>query len=273
MAERETETFDWQAAVRRVEARMRERPNPIPSYYEGWALRQRDADGADAARSQLARHERGFAQGRFVPWAQRRAVPRDGLDPNRLSEIPDMTLIMSQGIDGVLRWRGRELFKNVFDFALIPMLLAELRPATILEIGSGNGASAAWLADLAALAGAACVVYSVDIAPVELDHPGVHFIRADSRDLGAALPPDWAASGPRLVIEDAHIGVGEVLDYVDRFLVPGDYLIIEDSVRKAELIDAFISPRCGSYRVDTRYTDFFGRNATSCIDSILKRVA
>jgi cephalosporin hydroxylase len=262
---------DWRKARDAAERRLRARSNPIPSFYENWAMRQDDTAG-DEALAQLARHAAWSAEGRFVPWEVRRAVPLDGLDARRWSEIPAAVLRMSQGISGVLQWRGRDLFKNVFDFALLPMLIAELRPATILEIGSGNGASAVWLSDMAAIGELACRIVSVDVAPAALDHPGVQFLEADARDLGAGLPPGWAAQGPRLVLEDAHVGVAEVLDYVDSHLTPGDYLVIEDSVGKAAAIEAFLAARAGRYAVDTRYTDFFGRNATSCVDSILKRL-
>ncbi len=35
---------------------------------------------------------------------------------------------------------------------------------------------------------------------------------------------------------------------------------------------AFPAEFAGAYKVDTRYTDFFGRNATCAVDSILVRV-
>jgi hypothetical protein len=59
---------------------------------------------------------------------------------------------------------------------------------------------------------------------------------------------------------------------MDRFIVPGDYLYIEDSRSKIDAIETFLSKRSERYKVDTRYTDFFGRNATSAPDSILVAV-
>ena len=245
-------------------------PSPIPSYYDNWVLRQ--SRGEDRAGAQmLARHRSRREQGRFVDWDVRRSVALDGLDPQRRNEIPDDVLIMSQGAGAVMQWRGANLYKSVFDYALLPMLLAELRPAAILEIGSGTGASAIWLADVAAMQQIRCMVVSVDIAPVAAGHPGVRSVRADARDLAATLPDDWSEEGPKLVLEDAHVCVAEFLDYVDMRLAPGDYLIVEDSVRKYGVIAAFLEKRPRRYVVDTHYTDFFGRNATSCIDSIFKR--
>ena len=62
-----------------------------------------------------------------------------------------------------MRWRGMPLMKNVFDFAMYPALIAELRPRTVFEIGSGLGASAAWFADNMTFSGVDGRVYSVDI--------------------------------------------------------------------------------------------------------------
>jgi len=59
---------------------------------------------------------------------------------------------------------------------------------------------------------------------------------------------------------------------MDDFLVKGDYLFIEDSLYKGDDLKSFLSKRPQRYLVDAHYTDFFGRNATSAINSILIRV-
>ncbi|MEX0923027.1 MAG: hypothetical protein WDZ84_09635 [Rhodovibrionaceae bacterium] len=82
----------------------------------------------------------------------------------------------------------------------------------------------------------------------------------------AALPHPW------LAIEDAHENVAGVLGYLDGFMEAGDYLIVEDSEMKKRELAQIFSDSGFSYRVDSRYTDFFGRNATCAPDSILKKV-
>ena len=102
-------------------------------------------------------------QNRFVPFHDR---------PNT-SHIHKDTLLMSQGVKDCNSWRGIALGKSVYDFALIPMIIWENKPATILEIGSGEGASAMWMADLCKsykiprcnTIGGYSHVYSVDIKP------------------------------------------------------------------------------------------------------------
>jgi cephalosporin hydroxylase len=55
------------------------------------------------------------------------------------------------------------------------------------------------------------------------------------------------------------------------FLKPGDYLVVEDSEIKREDIRRFLAQYPDCYLVDTKYTDFFGRNATCALDSIFVR--
>ncbi|WP_371679754.1 CmcI family methyltransferase [Streptomyces sp. NBC_01276] len=243
----------------------------IPTYYDRRVLRQAEETDREW-RARLARHITAREAGRYVAWSERTTVDLAGLDPHRRSEIPDEVLIMSQGTARPMQWRGLDLFKSTFDFALVPMLLAELRPASILEVGSGNGASALWMADLAELHEFPSRIVSVDLQPVSVTRPSVDFITGDARRLAEMLAPDTLARGPRLVVEDAHVGVRAVLEYVHGWLEEGDYIMVEDSVGKAAQLADFTAAHPGVYAVDTRYTDFFGRNATSCVDSILRRM-
>jgi hypothetical protein len=48
--------------------------------------------------------------------------------------------------------------------------------------------------------------------------------------------------------------------------------LVEDSRIKAQDIARFLAHRPDRYQVDTRYTDFFGRNATCAANSIFIRV-
>jgi hypothetical protein len=81
-----------------------------------------------------------------------------------------------------------------------------------------------------------------------------------------------SAPRPWLVLEDAHVNVHDVLAHMDGFLARGDYLLVEDSRIKTEDLAKFLAQRAQRYRVDTRYTDFFGRNATCAANSIFVRV-
>ena len=214
-----------------------------------------------------------WRQGRFVEFSQRErsAVhyhPRFG------TEFGVDVLLTCQGAPSLMRWRGVPLMKNVFDFAMYPALLAELRPRTVFEIGSGRGASATWFADSLALCGVEARIHSVDLVKVEIEHPQVRFYQGDCAEPERLFDPVLLQTEPHpwLVVEDAHHNVAAVLQHFHRFLAPGDYLVVEDSDVKRDAIRQFLGPHPGGYLVDTHFTDYFGRNATCAADSVFVRM-
>lgn len=195
---------------------------------------------------------------RFVRFAEREAisVPADAWN-----------IVMTGSWGAGMHYKGLLNVKSPIDLALYAMLIWELKPATILELGSFQGGSALWFADQlqAQLGGGS--VHSFDINPDSVSerarHPAVTFHRADLRqpeslgaDLLGALPHPW------LVIDDAHVNVLPVLAWLGPHLRSGDYYIIEDVVAMlpagelAALLDA------QGFLVDTFYCDNYGYNLT-----------
>ena len=284
------------AAHEALHARVREEQNGVLTFFDNFldgvlrrlaaseALHGWDPDrpappagpAAQAATQSLAelRWLAGFlaeqGRGRLVPYE----VRRQDDTTRRPSDIGNRELIMSQGTTACLTWKGAPLFKTAYDFALMPMLLWELQPQTVLEIGSGTGASARWLADLMRSMAIAAQVFSVDIRPVDEVYPGVAFLQGDCAQPAELFDPLLLRRAPHpwLVIEDAHVNVHDVLAHLGDYLIAGDYLIVEDSGAKRDALDRFLAPRRGQYRVDTRYTDFFGRNATCAPNSIFVKL-
>ncbi|MEV3160396.1 hypothetical protein ABNC97_20525 [Paenibacillus larvae] len=54
-------------------------------------------------------------------------------------------------------------------------------------------------------------------------------------------------------------------------MVAGDYIIIEDSLTKQEDVGQWGSKNEQDFTVDTYYTDFFGINATSAVNTIITK--
>jgi cephalosporin hydroxylase len=215
-----------------------------------------------------------WRQGRFVDFSQRERSsvhyhPRFG------TEFGVDVLLTCQGAPSLMRWRGIPLMKNVFDFAIYPMLIDELRPQTVFEVGSGLGASAMWFADQLEFCGIEGRVYSVDRVKVEMTHPRVEYLQGDCSDPERLFDTERLGRAPHpwLVVEDAHHNVGGVLEHFHPYLSPGDYLVVEDSDVKRDTLRQFVAAHPGAYLVDTRYTDNFGRNATCAGDSIFVRTA
>jgi len=206
---------------------------------------------------------------RFVSLSDRKAETF----PGHPSPLLSSRIAWSQGVRDCIKWQDKALFKTCFDFCIYPMLINSLQPKTIFEIGAGTGASAIWFADLLQMSCLDSKVYSVDLkTPLHLD-PRVTFINGDCFELGKSL--DGAllstAAHPWLVIEDANVNSLGILTFFDCALKRGDYLMFEDSAVKTEVLSAIVDHYDDKFYLDTYFTDFFGRNATSCQDAILIR--
>ncbi|MBI4265407.1 MAG: cephalosporin hydroxylase [Acidobacteria bacterium] len=248
-----------------------EQLDPAASWEDSVAQLSSRLEGLRLAlqRLQLLLHRR--AQGRFVDYQERTQTAPAGLYGP--CDIGYFDMVMSQGAFDCLRWKGMPLFKTVYDFALYPMILWALKPRTVIELGSGTGASALWLADLTALFGFSSHVYSVDLQQPAVRHEHVSFIQGDCRTIDTVFADALLreAAHPWMLIEDAHVNVYGVLRHFHAYLERGDYVIVEDSASKQDDIRQFLTQEPGGYKVDTYYTDFFGRNATCAQDSILMR--
>lgn len=185
---------------------------------------------------------------------------------------------------GVMRttYRGVSFLKSPFDVVIYLQLIDRQRPQTVLEIGTKHGGSALWFADMLSLHGIHPHIVSVDIAPqAKVVDPRITFLQGDALNLGQVLTPELLADLPRpfLVIEDsAHFydTTLAVLEFFDRYLQPGDYLVVEDGI-VADLpgeqyaayqsgpnraVKDFLQTRADRYEMDATLCDHFGYNYT-----------
>lgn len=222
----------------------------------------------------LLLHILNWHDGRFVDYNTRTQAGGNGPDWDFLRKTErDKNFNLSQGRFHCLKWKDTVLFKTVYDLGIYQMMIWELKPKTIIEIGSGTGGSAIWMSDLLTSYEMDCKIISFDITPPDIQYKNVTFLKGDAFEIETALDADLLKHLPHpwLVIEDAHANVPAVLNYLHRFLKPGDYLNIEDSMKKNKEIAGFLEDKKGSYTVDTMYCDFFGRNLTCSENSIFRR--
>tara|TARA_Y100000590_G_scaffold358959_1_gene414581 strand:- start:216 stop:1325 length:1110 start_codon:yes stop_codon:yes gene_type:complete len=181
----------------------------------------------------------------------------------------------SQGTHSAIKWKGYPVFKSAHDMALLTMIVDDLKPDTVVEIGSGQGGSAIWLTDMLNAANLNSNIYSYDKIKPKLEYEKVKFLEFDLFDLneGKSFPKADLWKGKKLIIEDAHVNLSSVFNELDKILDDGDYFIIEDSEDKQDYINNFIKDTKKKYYVDQFYTDFFGRNGTSAVNSILKVIS
>jgi cephalosporin hydroxylase/glycosyltransferase involved in cell wall biosynthesis len=189
------------------------------------------------------------------------------------------------------RYKGLRLAKNPFDLALYTQAIAQLRPATIIEVGTSEGGSAAWLIDQCRNLGLADThLITIDISPPAIQLENVHTYGGDSLRPEATFPTEMIAAAPHpwLVIEDsAHTRDSTLaaLEYFDRYLLPGDLLVIEDGV-VADLegdvyralddgpnraVTEFLDRMGDRYVIDTTFCDFYGHNLTYAPNAWLRR--
>lgn len=277
--ERSTGSKDRRDLVERFRQKIQAQDN-TPTFFDNMvqsALRQEQDPGVPPA----VRQEAGRVcdlfeqlleskQNRFVSYEERikEFCPLTG---TKRSLLPQ-DLLMSQGTHSIMKWKQHDVYKTVFDFAIYWMIMDEIKPRVIVELGSGPGGSAIWFADMASALGFETHVYSYDIKKPDLTYPNVTFIEYDLEGISSTnpLPFKERFTGPILVSEDAHVNVKNVLLAMDSFLSTGDYLFVEDSGIKQNDISAFLDSAEKDYHVDRYYLDFFGKNGSSAVDSIFK---
>jgi cephalosporin hydroxylase len=202
-----------------------------------------------------------------------------GLNPQNLATIQHGTLRYS--------YRGIKTAKDPFDFALYPLLIWNLKPRTIIEIGSNMGGSAVWLADTLKTFGIDGHIHSVDINLVTwITHPGVTFYGGDAGNLRDTFSHEFMESLPRpvLLIEDSdhqYATCLKVMEFFAPYLHRGEYMLVEDGIVDMlgissqfdggpnRAIKEFLEKHAGEYAIDTAFCDFFGPNFTYNINGYL----
>jgi cephalosporin hydroxylase len=186
-------------------------------------------------------------------------------------------------------YRGIQMAKYPFEIALYMRLIWEMRPGTIIEIGTNRGGAAIWMADMLNLFGISGRVVAVDLNVPQPSYvpTNVEFLQGDAYDIGKALTPDILASLPRpwIVIEDSEHTYGAtkgILNFFDPHMHSGEYIIVEDTCvgemgakdwdeQPGKAIDEFLRERPNAYEIDARYCDQYGRNVTSNPNGYLRK--
>jgi cephalosporin hydroxylase len=205
------------------------------------------------------------------------------------------TLLHADQLDalqkGVLRYRYRDVLcrKNPFDLAIYMRLLWDVRPATIIEIGSSLGGSALLLRDIARMAEIDCPVVSIDPTPPPASFDGISFLQGDLHSLRQTLRRHKLQASPRpwlVIVSSARTFAActTVLEFFGNALKAGDHLIVEngalaDPSQEEEhkggpnaAISTYLEARPSAFEVVTAYCDMFGHNATCNPNGYLRKL-
>jgi cephalosporin hydroxylase len=185
------------------------------------------------------------------------------------------------------KYRGVETLKSPFDYVMYQMIISDLKPDLIIEIGTNCGGSSLYLADLLEINGKG-IIHTVDIVDqVKSDlvkqHPRIE------RFLGGYLQYDTSITSNFeriLVIDDGSHKYEDVIQAMNIFknIVSVDsFMIIEDGSLSwmgweerynggpLKAINEFISLN-ENYEIDRKWCDFYGKNVTLNPNGFLKRI-
>ena len=138
-------------------------------------------------------------------------------------------------IFGEVSWMGIQTQKNVLDMWIYQELLWDIQPDVIIEIGSLKGGSTLYFAHLLDIIGKGCVI-SIDINRdnYHISHDRVIALTGDSQSEKIINEVEKLMQGKTgLVIQDGNHEKGPVLkdlEVYQKFVTPGSYLIVEDSI-------------------------------------------
>lgn len=186
-----------------------------------------------------------------------------------------------------VEYRGVNYIKNPFDYVMYQMIINEVKPDLIIEVGTRFGGGALYMADLLDVIGKG-EVHTIDIidyvgSPLVKEHPRIkRFLNGyQGYDLSNAEGFETI-----LVIEDASHIYKDCKEAIEKFapLVSKDsYLIVEDGIitplnlkgyngGPLRAISEFL-PNHEEFIVDKRWCNFFGHNATHNVSGFLKKVS
>ena len=183
-------------------------------------------------------------------------------------------------------YRGVPCIKCPFDYVMYQMIINEIKPDLLIEIGTNHGGSALYLADLMDSIGKG-QIHTIDIDDRSYaeakKHPRIKFFHNgwESYDVNEAK-----AFKNILVIEDSSHEFENTLNAINKFsflVTPGSYLIVEDGIIDAlgwteaynggpvKAIKKFLTAH-HEFRIDDRWINMFGEDATFNTKGYLKRI-
>ena len=166
------------------------------------------------------------------------------------------------------------------------MLICEVKPDLIIEIGTNAGGGSLYLSDLQQMNGGG-IVHTIDIVDT-VDNNLILNNKNIVRFLGGYQSYDIKnAKGFRniLIIDDGSHTYEDVKDSLLKFnnlVAKNSYFIVEDGILDElgytdygggplRAIDEFININ-NQYVIDRKFCDFFGKNATFNVNGFLKRI-
>jgi cephalosporin hydroxylase len=184
-------------------------------------------------------------------------------------------------------YRGIKMIKNPFDYLLYQMIINEVKPDLIIEVGTNHGGTALYMSDMLDLIGKG-EIHTIDVTEYPMDERVINNKRI-KRFLGGYQAYDLKnCEGYEkiLVIDDGSHLYEHTLEILQKFqdvVTPDSYFIVEDGALihigltkdygggPVRAIEEFLQTN-DNYIIDRNWCDFFGKNATFNTNGFLKKV-
>ena len=184
-------------------------------------------------------------------------------------------------------YKGIKAIRCPFDYVIYQMIIGEVKPDLIIEIGSHEGGGAIYLSDLQKAYNIDGEIHTIDIhdnAKKNLaSYPNIKFFGNGASNYDVSLAKDFKKI---LVIEDAAHTYECSKEAINKFaslVTIGSYLIVEDGIVNElgvekeygggplKAIREFL-PLHPEFIVDRKWCDMFGKNATFNVNGYLKKI-
>jgi cephalosporin hydroxylase len=184
-------------------------------------------------------------------------------------------------------YRGIKMIKNPFDYLLYQMIINEVKPDLIVEIGTNHGGTALYMSDMLDLIGKG-EIHTIDITEYPMDERVLNNKRI-KRFLGGYQSYDLKnceGFETILVIDDGSHLYEHTLEILQKFqniVTTNSYFIVEDGALihigltkdygggPVRAIEEFLTTN-DKYIIDRKWCDLFGKNATFNTNGFLKKV-
>lgn len=183
-------------------------------------------------------------------------------------------------------YKGIRAIRCPFDYVIYQMIIWEIKPDLIIEIGTSNGGGALYMADILDMIGNG-IVHTINIenkADKEVsEHPRIKLFTEGWVNYDTEEAKKFSKI---LVIDDGSHIYEDVLGALKKFsnlVSPGSYFIVEDGIVNElckekgfnggplRAIQEFLKEN-NNFKVDRAYCDMFGKNATFNVNGYLKKI-
>ncbi|MCX6188614.1 MAG: CmcI family methyltransferase [Bacteroidetes bacterium] len=183
-------------------------------------------------------------------------------------------------------YKGIKAIRCPFDYVIFQMIIFEIKPDLVIEIGTNTGGGALYIADLLDGNGKG-ILHTIDIIdqvdPKVKEHNRIEFFTEGWENYELERTKGFEKI---LIIEDAsHLykdSIG-ILNKFHKIISKDSYFIIEDGIINEldlemqyeggplKAIREFL-PSHPEFSIDRRWCDLFGKNATFNVNGYLKRI-